>query len=185
MPLVPFAGQPSRCNTCRTTHFFFRHTYAACTYKAPLNELIQALKYRRDFAVVPLLGRILAQGMETHAVPREYAGVVPVPLHFTDELRRGFNQSDLLSQYAAKRLNTRVRRILAKQRSTPKQVRLHRAERKKNLAGAFICRQGCVTGDTLLLVDDVFTTGATLSECAKVLKKQGGAKNVDVLVLAR
>jgi ComF family protein len=113
--------------------------------------------------------------------------VIPVPLDLARLRWRGFNQAAML----ARSLAARHRRpwqpmALSRCRSTPPQVGLNVEERRRNVAGAFAMRHGAaVRGRTVLLVDDVMTTGATVNECAKTLRQAGGATRIDVLVLAR
>ena len=183
--LGPHAGTHNRCGYCRSLQLYFRHTYALCRYDFPVPELIHAYKYVRNFAAEPALKRIIDEGLTRQKVPADYDRVIPAPLFFTDEFKRGFNQAELLARHVGRRLDIQVAGSLRKRRHTPKQVKLQRQERRVNLENAFTCRTASLTGKTVLLVDDVMTTGATLSECARVLKQQGGAKKVDVLVIGR
>jgi len=182
--LEPYSGENTRCNVCRTVHYYFRNTYALCRYESPVREMLHSLKYGRDFSVVPAFRRIIKNGMCLSRAG-EYDCTVPVPLFFIDRLCRGFNQSAVFARYAAKLLGIACVHVLKKKRATHTQVSLSRAERRKNLENAFSCRRHVLKGKTVLLVDDVFTTGSTLSECAKMLRKKGGAVAVDTLVIAR
>lgn len=183
--LGPHSGARRRCPKCETVHFFFTHTYALTAYKSPVRELIHALKYQKDFSVIRVLKMIIEEGLRNLSVPDIYTRVVPVPLYLNDEIKRGFNQAGILARSIARRLKAPYSRMVKKRKPTPKQVRLQRAERRKNLQDAFSCTRETVKHETVLLVDDVFTTGSTLSACAEVLKKTGGAKQVDTLVIAR
>ncbi|MGH6948353.1 MAG: ComF family protein, partial [Kiloniellales bacterium] len=114
--------------------------------------------------------------------------VVPVPLHWTRLFARRYNQAALLgrtlSQMSGKPL---AARLLLRRRATPSQGRLSRAQRQRNVAGAFALAPDAkrkIAGRRLLLIDDVVTTGATAAACARVLKR-GGAAEVDLLALAR
>lgn len=182
--LEPWSGECSRCNECRTVHYYFRKTYALCRYGEPVRKMIRGFKYGKDFSLVPAFRRIIRGGIPFHGITG-YECVVPVPLHVTDRVRRGFNQSALFAEYASAIMDTPFLRVLRKKHRTHTQVSLSRAQRKKNLKGAFTCSKNSLSGKTVLLVDDVFTTGSTLSECAETLRKQGGASRVDTLVIAR
>ena len=114
--------------------------------------------------------------------------MVPVPLHFTRLVTRRFNQSALLAQQAGRLSDVKVTvDLLVRTRRTPSQMGKNRKQRERNVAKAFAvkpARRGEVVGRHVVLVDDVFTTGATVSACAHVLK-QAGARHVDVVTLAR
>ncbi len=114
--------------------------------------------------------------------------IVPVPLHYTRLASRGFNQSGWLAEALSRRTRVPVAvDALKRIRRTPTQGGLSARARRRNMAGAFVLRPqraGLVQGKRVLLVDDVLTTGATLSACTRALKR-AGARHVDVLVLAR
>ena len=111
--------------------------------------------------------------------------LVPVPLHRKRLRERGFNQALLLAKELSRRTEIPYQgRMLQKRKATPPQVQLNGGEREKGIKGAFhITDREGVEGKTILLIDDVYTTGATVNECSKVLIR-GGAKRVDVLTLA-
>jgi ComF family protein len=114
-----------------------------------------------------------------------YDFIVPVPLHWQRRWRRGFNQAELLAQEISKHRRIPILNALRRVKSTPNQAGLTSAGRRKNIAGAFQSRKGIdLTGKRILLIDDVFTTGATASACGRALKK-AGAGNVSLLTLAR
>lgn len=117
--------------------------------------------------------------------PPSWDAVVPVPLHPRRLRWRGFNQSQELARAAARRIGAELlHRALERTRETIPQTELSGSERKENIKDAFYAESGQIAGKRLLLVDDVLTTGATLEECARTLKRAGAA-SVDVLVLAR
>jgi ComF family protein len=132
------------------------------------------------------LGRLLAEKMRESPELRVSEGIVPVPLHFWRERKRGYNQSELLAVSLGNLTGLPVeRRALKKIRPTRSQTELSREERIENVAGAFAVRRPeTVRGRTLVLVDDVCTTGATLDACASALK-EAGAKRVLALTVAR
>jgi ComF family protein len=113
--------------------------------------------------------------------------IVPVPLHPRRLRERGFNQSGLLAGEFARRIKAPVSYDALRRKSqTLPQTRLNREERLRNVKGAFeISDAGKVRGRRILLVDDVFTTGTTLSECARTLKRKGGASEVHALTVTR
>lgn len=142
-------------------------------YAAPLDELVQALKYREQWSYGRWLGELMAAEFGPHAP--EVAGVVPMPLHPSRLKKRGFNQASELAKPIARALQAKVRyQWLIRERDTPSQVGQNREQRQHNLRGAFRAT-GDVRGQRILLVDDVMTTGSTLSEAARTLKASGAA----------
>jgi ComF family protein len=116
---------------------------------------------------------------------RPFEFIVPVPLHRSRERTRGFNQAKVLAKMLSRRTGTPLLDCLARIRRTPTQTRFDRVERMENLLNAFKMRKNnSVQGKELILVDDVFTTGSTANECARILKK-AGAVSVRVLTIAR
>jgi len=132
------------------------------------------------------LGKILFQAFRRFYPDSDYDGIVPVPLHPRKRKERGFDQVEMLAaELAAESGLPPVRRGLIRIRPTASQAALERPERLRNVRGAFrVPRPGRIRGRRLLLVDDVYTTGATVRECARVLS-EAGASRIDVLCLAR
>jgi ComF family protein len=113
--------------------------------------------------------------------------IVPVPLHRLRLKEREFNQSEILASRLAKYFNIPlIKNSLIRTRPTPPQANLSKEERLKNVNGAFKLRENeLLKGKNILLIDDVFTTGSTVDQCAKVLKKEGKAREVGVFTLAK
>jgi ComF family protein len=110
---------------------------------------------------------------------------VPVPLHPQRLRHRGYNQSLLLALHLGRKWNVPVERdYLRRTIWSVSQTSLHRSERRRAVRGVFACHSSRYTGKRLLLIDDVFTSGATVDECARTLKRNGAA-TVDVLTVAR
>ena len=119
------------------------------------------------------------------AVDERYDGVAAVPLHWRKRWKRGFNQAELLAKQVAKHRNLPLIGPLRRKKPTEVQASLAMAGRRRNVAGAFEMRAAAnVSGQRILLIDDVMTTGATASACAMVLKR-AGAKSVSLAALAR
>ncbi len=145
--------------------------YIGVQYTEPIKNAVLRLKNGRDFSYVPFL----AQYME---IPDEWQVdlLVPIPIHPIHELLRGFNQSELLTQYLSSKYHVPYSvELLLKKRFTKQQKRLTADARRKNVRNSFYAEPEC-KGLNIVLVDDVFTTGATMYECAKVLKKAGAAR---------
>jgi ComF family protein len=146
-------------------------------YEGAAAELVKSLKYRRETTLVRLMAKEMFDAYLAWDVDIDL--IVPVPIHRTRLASRGFNQSEALCEMLPSHLMSRD--LVRIKRTTP-QVSLSPEKRAANLAGAFNCPQDLV-GKRVLLVDDVFTTGATAHECAKALKEAGAAW-VGVLVFA-
>ncbi|MHC4472737.1 MAG: ComF family protein, partial [Planctomycetota bacterium] len=201
---------PSACPDCAR----LRPRFDACTavgrYDGLLKELVTRMKYGRDAALAHPLGELLAGTVELWDRGREVERVVPVPLRWRRRVTRGFNQAELVAAEVARRLGVRLcRHALVRRRGGPEQASLSRTERLRAPRRAMAVRDplrlmapalrrvppgirraaalalaGPVSGRTVLLVDDVLTTGATASEAARALKAAGAAA-VLVAVAAR
>ena len=154
-------------------------------YEGSLREAIHRWKYEGKTYLTPFLAKWMTEGLNRYWEPDSFDLLIPVPLHRQRLRERGFNQALLLVKEISFRTGIPYRKtILQKKKPTIPQVTLSGRERERGLRGAFhvIGKEGLV-GKSVLLVDDVYTTGATVNECSKVLRR-GGAKNVDVLTLA-
>jgi ComF family protein len=152
--------------------------------------VVHAFKYRGDFFWIGQLTDWLEEGFQRWAATESWDALVPVPLHPLRQRERGFNQAAELAAELKKRIGLPSWDILERQRLTSSQARLERVGRLKNLRRAFrikspYWRRGFdVQGKSLLLIDDVFTTGATTEACARVLVRQGAVR-VAALTIAR
>jgi ComF family protein len=180
-------GPDHRCSRCLTRPPHFTRARACAVYRtderSPLIEALHRFKYGRDITLAPVLGVFLANHCP---LPVDHDLVVPVPLDLARLRWRGFNQAAALARVLAARCGRPWHPLaLRRCRPTPPQVGLGKDDRRRNVAGAFaVCDRAAVRGRTVLLVDDVLTTGATVEECAKTLCR-AGALRVDVVALAR
>jgi len=188
-PFATFGGSAHVCGRCLRKPPAFRSARACTLFgsrdaSSPLRTALHRYKYGREVALAPFLSRLLATGNDDRAARHDM--IIPVPLHI-DRLRwRGFNQALLLARDLARvRAIPIEARVLCRRRATAPQVDLDEHARRSNVAGAFTvaCRDR-VAGTRILLVDDVLTTGSTVDECSRALRR-AGAGAVDVLVLAR
>lgn len=181
-----------RCGLCRRMDPPFAKPAAYGSYDGGLRELIHLLKYEQVRPAANLLGRMLAEVISDLKLSYDDADllVVPVPLHARKLRQRGFNQAELIARAALKlkpagEQLTLDSGILERQRETKSQIGLTRHQRRENMRGAFrVAKPLQVEGREILLVDDVFTTGTTVSECARVLRHAGAAR-VWVATVAR
>lgn len=172
------------CGHCRRRPPAFDRLWAIWSYEPPLVQVVHALKFGRlDF-----LGAHLAEEIwqRLGGELRDADAVVPVPLHWRRQMRRGYNQAERIARPLARRLGRPLVGALWRTRPTPPQARLERARRQANLRGAFRRRRAAAAlrGRRVLLVDDVATTGATLDHAAAALRR-GGAAVVTTLAAAR
>ena len=171
----------SICGHCLKQPPPFDHTVAAFGYKFPLDKLIQALKYRDRLILVNFLAEALVQRITTQP-----DCIVALPLHAIRLRERGFNQSLLLAHQVSRRVGIPLLADACNRvRNTPPQSSLPWKERDKNMRQAFACKPGAdVRGKHVAVVDDVMTSGASIGELARALKK-AGAKEVSAWVAAR
>ncbi len=175
------------CGACLAEAPAFDETVAAFGYAFPLDRLLQSYKFNENLSLTSVFSAALLAAVQQRlqrpgaALPDR---VIALPLARKRLADRGFNQSALLAEFVAKKLRIAYApRGLLKVRDTPPQAGLDRAARLKNVRGAFDCGES-LSGLRIAIVDDVMTTGATLSEAAKVLKK-AGASFVSAWVVAR
>jgi len=187
----PKSAAGSLCGECRRDAFHFDIARATATHTGALRRAIIAFKFSGRRRLQQPLGQMLTDfiNQPTSGEGMDPAGldvVVPVPLHEARERVRGFNQSLLLAERVADDMGRPLRPdVLVRRRHTQPQIDLTPARRRDNVRGAFaVTLPEAVTGRAVLLIDDVFTTGNTLSECARVLKRAGTARVV-CLTLSR
>lgn len=174
------------CEDCLRKRPSFDMARAPYLYDGPLMTAIQELKYAHRSHLADSLGSLLASFAQTWIGESKGSLLMPVPLHPRRLRSRGFNQSLLLARCVASKTGAELDFLsLRRTRYTKPQTELSSEERKKNVRKAFeVVKPEAVKGRTVVLVDDVATTGSTLHECAKALKK-AGADSVLCLVLAR
>ena len=177
----------TRCLVCRNLPMRFDRAVAAAHHTGAVREMVLAFKFAAQQHNAFPLSKLLAARLADTEIPEKAQFIVPVPLHRRRLRSRGFNQSEVLARELGERLGLpvltgKLRRVI----DTPPQTRAtSAAQRRANVKGAFAVRsRKAVDGRTLLLVDDVLTTGATTSECAGVLKR-AGARHVYVATVTR
>ena len=183
----PFTGAITaafNCPKCLGEKHAFDFALCPVLSRGPVRETIHRFKYGRDIILRQALARLMRGKLKDPRLMGETWLLVPVPLHPRRERERGFNQSTELARSLAALSGLRCVQALKRIRYTESQAGLEREKRLQNLKGAFAIRR-MAKDRCVLLIDDVFTTGATASECARILKKDGGARRVAVLTAAR
>lgn len=184
-----FAGAISEtftCANCGHRELHFECAVAAYRSRGVVRKVLHDFKYNHQRQLRHPLAHWLSGALDDPRLAgRHFDVIVPVPLHSARQRERGFNQAALLAELLGRETGWRVEDALKRIRYTTTQTAHDRAERMRNLDGAFRLRPGAdVQGLRVLLIDDVLTTGSTLSECARVLKT-GGAVSVHAATAAR
>lgn len=170
------------CPSCRRKNYL-TGVVVAGYFEGPLQKAIYAFKYEKISPLSFILSFLLKEKLENF--PRKDFVLTFVPLHFKRENERGFNQSQLLAENLSLIFKKPCLDLLKRQKQTRPQVELNRKKRQENIKNAFVFKgnPADIKGKIVLVVDDVFTTGATLNECAKILR-ENGAREVWGVVLA-
>ena len=174
---MPAPAIEGLCGACRQGDHAFDLARSAYLFTDPMRGILHHLKYRGRFSLARPLGNSLREQLLTGGFEGRIA--IPVPLHHSRQRQRGFNQAELLARHLGLPVDSR---LLRRRKNTPSQTGLSRSQRALNLSAAFEVRKEpppCV-----IVVDDVYTTGATLHEIAKTLKRAGTSR-VEVLTVAR
>ncbi len=172
---TPMTNPTSPCRYCQNQLLQNIDGMRAVSYfeNNPIKSAIYALKYHNHKAVATILAQLLADAYQRYHLKADV--IVPVPLHISRYQERGYNQSELLAKELSRRLDLPLNSVnLSRIRKTDVQAKLGGvAERRLNVSNAFSCNGKSLSGQHVLLVDDVCTTGSTLDACAVALKAEG------------
>jgi ComF family protein len=182
---LPLASALDRiCGACITNTPPFTRTVYPLQYRFPADRLVQAFKFKRQLAAGRVLSHLLCEYVSANDLHRPDV-LIPVPLHNLRMTKRGFNQACELGSYVGNVLDIPLlTTALRRHRHTQAQSGLSRKQRRRNVRGAFYWHGPIQPGRHIALIDDVMTTGTTVTECTRVLKK-AGARRVDIWVAAR
>jgi ComF family protein len=190
-PLCPICGIPfigvgndHRCGACLTDPPHYDTARAPFLYEGAIRELIHSFKYNRNTPLRRPLVLLTQEGMDEFLRDLKLDVILPVPLHRSRLRQRGFNQAVLLGRVLSRHFSLPLLPdTLVRIRQTSPQIELSASERRQNVKGAFAVKKTeLVAGKRILLLDDVMTTGSTMDECAKELKKAGAALVVALTV---
>lgn len=183
LPFPDFGGSDHLCGHCQRQPPPFRTVFALGVYEGPLRQAIHRFKYQQDFTLATPLGHLLSEAI-TGQHPSHHHLILPVPLHPRRLRQRTFNQSLLLARVIGNLSGIPVAaNLLRRVMHTPSQQGLSLNDRRHNLINAFALHSK-LSGQSVLLVDDVMTSGATVAACTNALL-ENGAQTVDVAILGR
>jgi len=174
------------CVECRNNLFYFDRAVSVFYYEGVLRQLIHNFKYNKMISLSTYFSSCMVDFMKDYHVGNSCQIVTSVPMHPFRLLTREFNIPDILARKIAKELGLEYCRLLKKIKNTVPQSMLDRTQRLKNVKGTFSINKNKINkikNKDILLVDDLFTTGSTANECARILKA-GGANRVEVITLA-
>jgi ComF family protein len=192
-PLCPICGIPfigtgtdHRCGACHANPPHFDTARAHFLYDGAIRDLIHSFKYSQKTHLSNPLALLALEGIGGFLTEQHPHLIIPVPLHRSRLRQRGFNQAVLLGRVLSRHLGVpMLTDVLTRTRSTTPQIDLSAAERRMNVKGAFTVKRADIVADKrILLLDDVMTTGSTMDECAKEIKK-AGADMVIAVTIAR
>lgn len=183
----PFEGgtKGGMCADCQAREYHFEVSRSAAIYEGVLRDAVHQLKYMNHIGIAEPLAEIMARALPDANLPRVDVAI-PIPIHASRLLRRGFNQSEELARLFCKRVDLPLENgVLRKSKKTKRQMELPFDLRVSNVQGSFrASHEERIRGKRVLLIDDVFTTGSTLDEAAKVLL-QAGAASVSAYTLSK
>ncbi len=178
----PGSVTPRGCPFCLTLSFPWQRLTRLGFYGEPLDDWIRDLKFHRRWRFGQWMGEQLAEAIDTPADPKKLV-VCPVPMHRLRRWHRGYNQADLIARAAAKSLGLTCAPILKRVKHTPPQTAIAPSRRHDNVRHSFDIEKVDLAGHDVILIDDVKTTGATLSTCTRLLTG-AGARSVHAAVVA-
>lgn len=180
----PYGIVLGKCGHCQDEQYPYDGVIRVGRYESTLRSLTLSLKFAERTEWAASLSAMLRQAVLAAGMHAAFDYLVPVPLHWRRRLGRGFNQSHLLAK-GLKLGQVPVSTDLVRIRNTEQQWNLKPPQRRRNVKGAFAVRKGhSFEGKTVALVDDITTSGATLEECAKVLKAAGAQKVIALVIAA-
>ena len=177
---IPLVSEIGMCTRCRVRGYAFDENYSLYLYSGDVRELISVYKFEKERSLSRWFAGRLA---ETCAERFPGRTVVPVPFRPESKRKRGWDQIEEITRHLSREADIPTSSILER-RHGPSQKTLDYQARLSNLKGRIVLKKRAEVPERVLLLDDVFTTGATLHECAEVLKETGAARNVSALTIA-
>lgn len=170
----------------RSKNNYFEELISIFKYEGLIREKIIQYKFQDKSYIYNTFAKIILKNEKVCGLLKKYDIIIPVPIHRKRKLQRGYNQTQLIAKEIAKNIDIKLcDDVLAKSKNTIAQSKLNKNKRKQNIKNAFkVLNLEKIQGKNILLFDDIFTTGSTVNECSKILKK-AGAKTVGVLTIAK
>ena len=164
----------------------FDYLYCALKYENIVREKIIAYKFGEKSYLYKTFAKIIIKNTKIYSFLESYDIIMAVPMHKNKRAVRGYNQSELIAKEIAKTSNVHFEKnVLVKNKNTKVQSTLTKNQRQENVKGAFEVKNKQIIKDkNIILLDDIYTTGSTVNECSKILKK-AGAKNILVITIAK
>lgn len=172
------------CESCKNTFYYFDKAIAVVSYQEDIKRLIYRFKYSNHTYLATTMAYMMSDKLEVEGFKIDL--IIPIPLYKGKQRERGFNQSDLLSKYISEKINIPINtNTLIRSKNTKVMHKLSKRERQENVKDAFkVVDKWVIKDKSILLVDDIFTTGSTVNICSKLLT-ESGAKSIIVLTFAR
>lgn len=178
---------PGLCRDCQSFTHSFQRGYSLCVYDGKVREWVYSFKYAGRSYLARPFGRMMAERIKQIGLLRRIDGILSVPIHRKKLRQRGYNQSHLLAQVIKNELSIKkAPYVLRRDRDTPPLSGLTRSQRRQTMEGAFgmVESRRKTNIKNVLLIDDIYTTGSTVNQCANILKDKGGVEKVYVFALA-
>jgi len=184
---MPTEVDVERCVSCFGKAFSFDRNYATFVYEDLIRDLLLDLKFNQKKQIAYSLGMLWAEHVQRDCIVQGQNSLsvqpcssniylVPLPMHPKKQRERGFNQAEVLAKAVGERLGIPIVNALERVLDTPPQSGLHPRQRVENIRGAFaVVKNESPQGKHYIVVDDIYTTGASLNECARVLKEAGAS----------
>ena len=184
--LKEFELKNKRIKIIRNNDIFVDEIYSIYRYDGLIRALILKYKFNNKSYLYKTFSKIILNNKKICGFLKKYDIIIPVPIHKKRKSKRGYNQTELVACKLASKLNLKLERsVLIKVKNTRRQSELSREDRKINVLNAFKVSNINVTKEkNILILDDIYTTGSTVNECAKILKNSG-AKKIGVLTIAK
>ncbi len=182
---IPTLLPVSACGQCLNSKRHVEQSFIPCSYRSPVDVWLRELKDRRDFETLPVLSQLLYDSLKEGRNRRPDI-ILPIPIHRSRRIIRGYNQTELLADMLSELMEIPVNhKILLRSRSVTSQRKLSRSARIRNQKNSFCLKNiDCIQGKRILLVDDIVTTGSTVTQAAEALR-DGGAKSIVLTAVAR